>query len=111
MDPGLYLIMVAVTHYRAVLMVGWLRRLHGDEYQLEPGARVITRISGGADWNGIAKLAEGGPGTRYKLHEPMLTPEPLHRLVMKRPKPCIEAAWIEYMPRPNKWHELIGIAE
>lgn len=103
MEPGLYLIQIPITYYRAITVVGWLRRIHGDEYELAPGARVVTRIRGEADWNGIAKLAEEGPGRRYKLHDPMLTSEPLHRLVMRRPKPCVESAWIDVIPKPKDW--------
>lgn len=105
MNPGLYLIQIPVTNYYAVTVVGWLRRLHGDEYELAPGARVVTRIRGAADWNGIALLAEEGPGQRYKLHEPMKTSEPLHRLTMRRPKPCIESPWLQHVPRPSDWVE------
>jgi hypothetical protein len=104
-EPGLYLVIIAATYYRAVTIVGWLRRVHGDEYELAPGARVVTRIRGEADWNGLAKLAEEGPGKRYKLHDPMKTPELLHRFMMKRPKPCIESAWVEHIPKPSDWKE------
>ncbi len=103
MEDGLYLIQIPVTYYRAVTIVGWLRRLHGDEYEIAPGGRVVSRQRGSADWNGIAKLAENGPGDDYKLYEPMRTSEPLHRLTMRRPKPCIEAAWIKHVPRPADW--------
>lgn len=102
MEPGLYLMQIPITN-RAITIVGWLRRIHGDEYELAPGARIVTRLHGSPSWDGIAKLAENGPGDSYKLYDPMKTSEPLHRLIMRRPKPCIESAWIAHVPRPGDW--------
>ena len=108
MEPGLYVIQVAINRYYAITLVGWLHRLHGDEYALAPGARVVSLRPGIlADWNGIAMLAEEGPGDRYQIGRPMKTPELMHRLMMQRPKPCLLPGWIEYMPQPSNWAQLI----
>lgn len=105
MEHGLVLVQISITYYRALTMVGWLRRKHGDEYELVPGARIITRQSGAADWNGFDTLAADGPGSKYKLHPAMKQPEPLHRLIVKRCKPADEKAWAKHCPRPKDWSE------
>lgn len=109
MEPGLYVIQVAVNRYYAITLVGWLYRLHGDEYALAPGARVVNRRPGvAAEWDGIATLAENGPGDRYQLGRPMKTPEPMHRMMMQRPKPCLLPGWIEHVSKPPNWAQLTG---
>lgn len=104
MSEGLYLVQISITYYRALTIVGWLRRVRGDEYELAPGARIVTRAPGeAASWTGLDDLAASGPGERYTLHAAMTQPEPLHRLMIKRAKPCDESAWAQHCPRPADW--------
>lgn len=102
MEPGLYIFQIAITYYRAVTLIGWLRRKHGDEYELvEP--RVITRIRGTHSWNGIQMLADAGPGKDYKVYPPGEKPRPMHRLLMPIPAQANEKAWAKDAPRPKNW--------
>jgi hypothetical protein len=104
METGLHLIQISVTHYRALTIIGWLRRVRGDEYELVPGARIITRKSGeSADWNGFDDIASKGVGKKYKAHPAMKAPETLHRLIIKRSKPADEKVWAKECPRPEGW--------
>ena len=73
---------------------------------LSPGAERLSAVAPGS-LNGIAMLAEEGPGDRYQIGRPMKTPELMHRLMMQRPKPCLLPGWIEYMPQPSNWAQLI----
>ena len=104
MRPGLKIVQIQVTYYRAITMVGWLRRDNGDEYLLH-NARIITRKSGAASWNGVAEMAEAGPEERYRLAPIMKEPEELHRLLIKRSHPCDVKAWAKQCPRPKDWKE------
>lgn len=105
MRPGLKIIQIQVTSWRAITFVGWLRRVSGDEYELMPGARIVTRKSGkSADWNGVDDLAANGPGAKYQLAPAMQAPEELHRLGnIRRSKPANEGAWAKHCPRPKNW--------
>ena len=105
MEHGLLLVQISITYYRAITIVGWARRKGGDEWELVPGARVITRVRGQPEWNGFDDLAANGPGTKYKLHPEMKQPEPLHRLLVKRCKPADVKNWAEHCPRPKNWQE------
>jgi len=89
--PGYY------SGYAATL-VGYLRRVAGDEYELLPGARAVYRVG---SRRGLSWLAANGPGEDYRLKDPSATPEQIHRLVIRR---CIEAnvpAWAEYVVMPR----------
>jgi hypothetical protein len=103
MKQGLKILQIQITTWRAITFVGWLRRIAGDEYHLVD-ARIITRRSGQpASWNGIAELAENGPG-KYTLAAKMKQPEELHRLGnIRRCKPAYEIAWAAHCPKPADW--------
>lgn len=104
MEPGLHLVQISITNYYSIVIVGWLRRIRGDEYELVPGARIITRKPGEpADWNGFDDLATKGPGKKYKLHPAMKAAEPLHRLMIRRSKSADEKVWTKDCPRPEGW--------
>ena len=107
MTPGLKIIQISITNYRAITFVGWLRRLYGDEFELLPGARIITKKPGLAwDWNGIDNLAAGGLGKDYQVTPPMKMREELHRLGnIRRSKPANEESWRPHVPRPADWSD------
>ena len=107
MEHGLCLVQIQITYYRAITVIGWARRKRGDEWELVPGARIVTRKpSEPADWNGFDNLAADGPGKRYQLHDKMQQPEPLHRLMVKRCKPASIEKWAKHCPRPEGWVDL-----
>ena len=107
MSPGLKILQIQITLYRAITFVGWLRRVSGDEYELMPGSRIVTRKPGAQwSWNGIDELASKGPGTKYALTDPAQAPEELHRLGnIRRSKPADEKVWTRDCPRPKDWVE------
>ena len=104
MEHGLCLVQISITNYRALTIIGWARRKGGDEWELVPGARIVTRKPGEyADWNGFDDLASSGPAKKYQLADAMLQPEPLHRLMVRRCKPADEKAWEKHCPMPKNW--------
>lgn len=107
MDEGLVIISVKTGTWRNITFVGWLRRKGGDEYELLPGARIVTR-HGSVDWNGLDDLAAEGPNKKYKFYPPMKTAEPLNRLLVGRCKAANVKAWAKECPAPKGWSEELG---
>ena len=91
--------------YNPYVLIGWLRRLEGDEYELV-GARVIRRY--GTDVS-LTQLAEDGPAHDTQLLRASAHPEPVNRLLMSRCLVTNEDAWStkrakdKACPRPNGW--------
>lgn len=103
MREGLNLVQVTGAYYGyAVTLVGWLRRVSGDEWELSPGYVTVMR-TGERDLGGLDKLASTGPAKRYTTSEPATLPESIHRLLVRRCKPCDEKAWAKLVPRPSNW--------
>ena len=103
MRQGLTILQVTGGYYgRAVTLVGWVRRVRGDEFEMLPGHVTVWRSSGQFAKNGLDTLAAEGPGKDYETSKPALVVEQLHRLLVRRPKPCVEAAW-KLVPRPKDW--------
>ncbi len=103
MREGLTVLQVTGAYYGyAVTLVGWLRRVSGDEYEMLPGHVTVLR-TGDRDPNGLDKLASEGPGKSYRCSEPSRGPELLHRLLVRRPKPANEKSWAKVVPRPAGW--------
>jgi hypothetical protein len=97
---------VAGGYYgRSVTFVGWLRRIGGDEYELVPGHITVWRKSGSFDFNGLDTLAAEGLGKDYSASEPSKGIEQIHRLLVRRPKPCVEASWKKQVPKPKGWRD------
>lgn len=93
--PGLY--------YR-VTMIGWVRRIKGDEYDILPGARTIIR-NRNASPRTIASLASAGPQDDHTLSTPSDGVEFAHRFGLFRPTPANHEAWIAHCPMPTDWNE------
>jgi hypothetical protein len=106
MSPGLKIVQIAITYYRAITFVGWLKRVSGDEYVLV-SPRIITRKSGQEwSWNGMRELAANGPGKKYQLSDKDdADPEELHRLMIKRSIPADEKVWEKHCPKPADWKD------
>lgn len=98
MKNGLRIVSIPGGYYPYVL-VGWLRRLQGDDWEIS-GARVIRRF--GARQS-LAGLASKGPARDTQLLEASAQPEDLHRLLINRSIRCDEAAWAKECPRPEGW--------
>ncbi len=106
MRTGLTILQVTGGYYgRAVTLVGWVRRVGGDEFEMLPGHITVWRESGAYNQNGLDVLAAKGPVSGYKVSEPAETPEQLHRLLVRRPKPANEKAWAKILPKPKGWQE------
>ena len=111
MEHGLCVVQIAITYYRAITIVGWARRKRGDEWELVPGARIITRKKGTKiDWNGLDTLADQGLGEKYQCHPPMAKPEPLHRLMVRRFKSATVKNWPD-CPKPKGWKNVTDAPE
>jgi len=101
MREGLKIVQVPGRYGYSVTLVGWVRRVQGDEWEMLPGHYTVTRLSGRAT---LDELAERGPGTDHRLYGPARHPEELHRLLVRRPKPASEKAWPQ-CPKPDGWVE------
>jgi len=99
MTNGLKLILVPGAWYgRAVLRLGWLRRVRGDEFFLEV-PRSVWRVGAGI---GLDKLQTQGPGKAYRVGDPGAGEE-LHRLVWRRCLPAPLEVWAKHCPMPPGW--------
>jgi len=102
MENGLKVVMLAGAYGYSVTRVGWLRRVSGDEWLLEAGARTVIRTG---ERRGLEHLAIEGPDSGYHLLAPGGAAEHIHRLLIRRALPANEAAWIEHCPKPRDWNE------
>ncbi len=100
MRPGLKIISTPSGYYPYVL-VGWLRRVEGDEWEVV-GARVIKRFG---QSQALASLATKGPATDTQLLDAATEPEPIHRLQITRAIACDAKSWAKEVPRPKGWEE------
>lgn len=110
MEHGLCLVQIPLSYYRNLTIIGWARRKRGDEWELVPGARVITRKRGNYSFTGFDDLASNGPNNDYTCHPPMRQVETLHRLMIRRCKPADVKAWAEECPTPKNWRALDCVA-
>ena len=104
MHDGLKIIQIPGSYgYWATTLVGWMRRVSGDEWELLPGARVLWRQRGSRAPNGLDIIATKGPGEEYGMSDPTAGSEEIHRLIIRRSRPANEKVWAEYCPRPKGW--------
>lgn len=102
MKDGLKVIQVPGRFGYSVTLVGWVRRVNGDELELLNAVTVAR--TGTYRLDGIQRLASEGPGKRgYEVTKPAKQPEELHRLLIRRSLTANEAAWQEHCPRPKGW--------
>ncbi len=100
MRPGLKIVSLPGGYYPYVL-VGWLRRVGGDEWEIV-GARVVRRFGQN---QALAGLAEKGPAKDTELLVASKKPESLHRLLIGRSIPCEPDKWAKECPKPKDWAE------
>lgn len=104
MHDGLKIIQLPGNYYgRGVTLIGWMRRISGDEWELMPGARVIWRKSGDFNHGGLDNLAANGLGKDYDASEPAKGAEHINRLLIRRARPADEKAWVKHCPKPKGW--------
>ncbi len=102
MKQGLKLIQVAGRYGYAVTLVGWLRRVAGDEFELVPGHVTVAHTG---NRRTLDDLAANGLKGDHVASAPAKMPEELHRLLVRRVKPASVEAWSKVCPRPAKWTE------
>jgi hypothetical protein len=99
MREGLKLIQLPGRYGYSVTLVGWLRRVAGDEYEMLPGHVSVVRTSGRRI---LDELAIDGPKDDHRC-TPCRGVEEVHRLIVRRPKPADEKAWAAYVKKPEDW--------
>jgi len=100
-------ILVSQGSYYALIRIGRLRRVEGDEWELV-GARVMVRATGWRTADGYVALSEAaaqGPGKAWTLLPASVEPEPVWRGHMLRPIVADAQAWAKECPTPEGWIE------
>lgn len=104
MRNGLKVFQVPGRYGYSVTLVGWLRRVAGDEYEAHNVCTVAR--TGNYRLDGLQRLASDGPGKKgYDVTKPSKMPEEIHRLLIRRSLPASVEAWAEHSPRPANWSE------
>ena len=96
MRNGLYLVTTPSGGSVAVLRVGWLRRVEGDEFILV-GARTPLR----GDYSVTFDQAQEAPPKSWKWTEPLKRPLQLHRFQIRAPVELDAAGYAKLFPRPE----------
>jgi len=105
MRPGLKIIQVPGRYYAATL-VGWVYRVHGDEYEIAAGAFPVAHKNG-QPWRGLGWLAANGLGQDYQASgEPSEAVEEVNRVLVRRSLRANSKNWPE-CPRPKNWKQLL----
>ena len=94
--------MISGAYGYTLTLCGWAKRVRGDEWSLAPGNVTVFR-TGAVALNGFDSLAAKGLGTGYRVSEPALIKESIHRLLVRRCKPANVKAWAKVVPRPADW--------
>lgn len=87
--------------YYGPVYIGWLRRIGGDQYELVPGCRWITRLSGNRD---CLALADDGPLDDHKIHpaSKKATPD-VNEFRVWQAWNVDEEKWLPHCPKPKDW--------
>ena len=101
MREGLKIFTIPSGYYPFVL-VAWLRRIGGDEWEACPGSRVISRFGNHVQ---LQKLAAAGPQAGTILLDPNPNAEEVNRLTIGRVLIADPEAWANECPRPKDWRE------
>lgn len=103
MRDGLKVLQLPGRYGYAITLVGWVRRIVGDEYEMLNACVVARR--GNYRLDGLQRLASDGPKKQYDVTEASKQPEEIHRLMVWRCLPANEKAWAEHSPKPSNWVE------
>jgi hypothetical protein len=101
MRDGLKILQLPGRYGYSVTVVGWVRRVVGDELELHNACTVAR--TGNYRMDGLQKLASDGPKKAYDVTEPSKAVEEIHRLVVRRVLIASESAWAEKCPKPKGW--------
>ena len=96
------LLLIKLPGYYGPTKICWVVRKNGDEWEMLPGARLVSRTAGDRV---LEQLAADGPMNDHKVWPPAKLGEPLHRLVPWRTLYADEKAWAEHCPKPKDWKE------
>lgn len=100
MRNGLKILQVPGRYGYSVTVVGWLRRVVGDEMELLNACTVAR--TGNYRMDGLQKLASDGPKKGYDVTEPAKMVEDIHRLVIRRSINADPEKWPQ-SPKPKGW--------
>jgi hypothetical protein len=101
MRDGLKVIQVPGRYGYSLTLVGWLKRIVGDEFEIHNACTVAR--TGNYRMDGLQKLASEGPKKGYDVTEPAKLPEEIHRLLVRRALPASVEAWAKACPRPKNF--------
>lgn len=96
MRNGLYLLTTPSSGNVAVLRVGWLRRVEGDEYEVI-NARTPLR----GEYKTTFDMAQNAPPPGWKWTEPLERPLQLHRFQIRAPVELSAEGYAKLCPRPE----------
>ncbi len=100
MRAGLNLVQLAGRYGYGVTLVGWMRRVSGDEWEICAGHTSVIRTQGRRT---LGALASDGPKGDHVCTEPSKLREDVHRLQPRRCMPADEKAWSEFVKKPKDW--------
>lgn len=86
----------------AVLRIGWLRRVAGDEYE---ALSMVTPKRAGDYQTMLADLAIDGPPKAWTFTRPIPGACPVNRFAIQGPVPLNPSQWSKISPRPKDWAE------
>jgi len=86
----------------AVLRVGWIRRVEGDEYE---ALNMVTPQRKGDYETMFSDLAIDGPPKKWSFTRPIPGACPLNRFQIQGPVPLNPEQWAKISPRPEEWKE------
>ena len=96
------LMLVKLPGYYGPTKICWMVRKRGDEWEILPGSRLVTRTDG---QRLLEELAADGPREDHRVWPASKLGEPIHRLVPWRMLYADEKAWAKDCPRPDGWVE------
>jgi hypothetical protein len=101
LNPGLYFYQQQSGNL-AVLRVGWVRRVEGDEYEV---LNLVTPLRDGDYTTLFADVANKGPPKKWRFSEPVWAASPTNRFHILGPLPLKPEQWKDICPKPKGWVE------
>jgi len=102
MKNGLYIWSQLSGGSVAVLRVGWIRRVEGDEYE---ALNMVTPQRKGDYETMFSDLAIDGPPKKWSFTRPIPGACPLNRFQIQGPVPLNPEQWAKISPKPDRWRE------
>lgn len=101
MRPGLKVIQIAGRYGYSVTIVGYIRRVGGDEWEVLAGHVSVARTSGSRN---IDELANDGPMDDHQCSRTARSEEEVNRLLLRRCKPANAEKW-PMVKMPTDWKD------